>query len=100
MDLDVASQLASAVLQLPAGRVERVAQGDIDVGVLGAIVMVMTDDDRGAARRGDFDMNLELVTLTRMMRRLIDDHVDADDPIVDLLEILDSRVNLGLDRWR
>ena len=79
--LDVLTFFADSLLELTLGRIEGVAERNVDV-----LVMLPVGDDLGVPRHADVDANLELVALLMVLARLCDGDAAARNARMEVFE--------------
>ena len=88
MRLDLAFELANLILQLAAGGVECVSDGDMSILVPPGCRRVAADVDMLAARHSHVDANAIGIALVVAMLRPCDHHARGGDTIVEAFEPL------------
>ena len=86
MGLHVAAHAPDMVFEQPARRIERIANGDIDVLVGMVLRPGMTDEDV-LPRHADVDAYIVELALVVMSVGRLDDDLATDDPVMEVLEL-------------
>ena len=83
------------VLELPAHRIEAIADRDVDV-FMGMVLGRIALHDDLLARNLEIDTNMKKAALAMAPAGGLDDDATADDPVMELLELRDTLAYLRL----
>jgi hypothetical protein len=83
--LDVLAQAATMLFEPPAGSVEGVADGDVEIPGEGSLAGLAIDNDLGPRDR-EVDADQELVALAAVPVRSLNHHAAADDAVAEPLK--------------
>jgi hypothetical protein len=99
VQLDVAAFLTNVIFEQPAGRVESVADRDMNI-LMGVVPLGIAPDDDLAPRNLEVDSHPEQITLLVTGVPALDDDTAGDDPIAKAFEFLGALMYSCRDRIR